>query len=266
MNLLYLTPINFYGRVIDQNGTPVGGAKIEFCANTIPFGEGEKFGATSDAMGNFAVEDRHGRSLYVSVTKSGYYRVPETRGKLGSYGSFAYGSDIGRGIHSPSKTSPVIFVLRKAGTLEPLVVRSDVRVPLAPDGTTYPVSLRQSRGGDHRILLSCRSEAESGGPFDWSFEVKVEDGELTERIDNFAFEAPDSGYRASDSLAMSSSLSPKKWKDRVSRDYFIRFHDGTVARAKLEVYAGAKPHVWLNSHFNPKAGSCNLEAGPPNQE
>jgi hypothetical protein len=265
MNLLYLTPIAFYGRVVDQNGVPVEGAKIEFSANTVPFGDGEKFGTISDGAGNFQVTGKHGRSLFVGVSKNGYYRLPETTGKPGSSGAFAYGSDLGYGVHSPSKASPVIFVLRKAGPVEPLVARHEIKVPLVPDGTVYPVSLRQSRGTDHRILLSCHSEAmpESGGAFDWSFDVKVEDGELADRTDDFAFEAPTSGYRAEDSVAMSRGLPPEKWKDRVSKSYFIRFNDGTAARATVDFHAGAKPHVWLDSYLNPKPGSRNLEAGPP---
>ena len=265
MNLLYLTPITFYGRVIDQNGAPVDGAKVEFSANTVPFGDGEKFGTISDSAGNFQVTGKHGRSLFVGVSKVGYYRLPENKGKPGSSGAFAYGSDLGYGVHSPTKASPVIFVLRKAGPVEPLVARHEIKVPLVPDGTLYPVSLRQSRGTDHRIILSCRSEAmaESGGSFDWSFEITIEDGELADRTDDFAFEAPTSDYRAADSVTMNKSLPPEKWKDRVTKSYFIRFRDGTVARANLDVHAGAKPHVWLDSYFNPKPGSRNLEVGPP---
>jgi len=267
MNLLYLTPITFYGLVIDQNGTPVDGAKVEFSANTVPFGNGEKFGTISDGAGNFQITGKHGRSLFVSVSKDGYYKLPEIKGKPGSSGAFAYGSDLGYGVHSPSKTSPVVFMLRKVGPVEPLVARHEIKVPLVPDGTVYPVSLRQSRGTDHRILLSCRSEAmpESGGSFDWSFEIKVEDGELSDRTDDFAFESPTTGYRASDSIAMSKGLPPDKWKDRVSKSYFIRFNDGTAARATVDFHAGAKPHVWLDSYLNPKPGSRNLEAGPPIQ-
>ncbi|MCW0217111.1 MAG: carboxypeptidase-like regulatory domain-containing protein, partial [Prosthecobacter sp.] len=229
MNLLYLTPISFYGRVMDQNGAPVDGAKVEFSANTVPFGDGEKFSTTTDGSGNFEITGKHGRSLYVGVSKSGYYRVPEMKGAASSSGFFAYGSDLGDGVHTPSKKSPVIFILRKAGTLEPLVARRGIKVPLMPDGTEYAVSLQQSQGTNHRIVLSCRSEAmpEAGGAFDWSFEVKVEDGELADRTDDFAFEVPMSGYRLADSMAMSKSLSSEKWKDRVSKSYFIRFRDGT---------------------------------------
>lgn len=265
MRLLYLTPISFYGRVVDQTGAAVSGANIRLSANTTPWGEGDKFATVSDGNGNFEVTGKHGLALHVRVMKDGYYQVPSSKDNLGSSGGFDFGGDYGKGVHSPSKASPVIFVLRKAGPVEPLVARHEIKVPLAPDGTVYPVSLRQSRGTDHRILLSCRSEAmpESGGSFDWSFEIKVEDGELADRTDDFAFESPTTGYRASDSIAMSKGLPPEKWKDRVSKNYFIRFNDGTAARATVDFHAGAKPHVWLDSYLNPKPGSRNLEAGPP---
>ena len=265
MKLLYLTPITFYGRVIDQNGAPVSGATIKFSANTSPWGEGDKFTSVGDQNGYFEVTGKHGLALHVRVTKDGYYELPKSGNLLGSSGGFDFGGDYGNGVHSPSKSAPVIFMLRKAGTLEPLIARHEIRVPLAGDGTVYPVSLRQSRGVSHRILLSCRSDAmpESGGAFDWSFYVKIEDGELADRTDAFAFEAPNSDYRAADSVAMNKSLPPDKWKDRVTKSYFIRFRDGTAARANLDVHAGAKPHVWLDSFFNPKPGSRNLEAGPP---
>ena len=265
MKLLYLTPIAFYGRVIDQNGVPVSGATVRFSANTSPWGEGEKFTSVTDESGLFEVTGKHGLALHVRVMKDGYYQLQTSENQRGSSGGFDFGGDYGKGVHSPSKSAPVIFMLRKAGSLEPLIGRHEIKVPLLPDGTVYPVSLRQSRGTDHRIILSCRSDVmpESGGAFDWSFEIKIEDGELADRTDDFAFEAPTSGYRAADSVAMNKSLPSERWKDRVTKSYFIRFRDGTAARATLDVHAGAKPHVWFDSYLNPKAGSRNLEAGPP---
>lgn len=267
MNLLYLTPISFYGRVVDQNGNPVEGAKINFSANTVPWGRGEKFSTKSDGGGNFGISGIHGRSLFVRVSKEGCYQMPGTESMAGSSGDFDFGSDLGKGMHSPSKSSPVVFMLRKAGTLEPLIARKGLRVPLQPDGTVYPVSLRRSQGAENRIRLSCRSERmpESGGAFNWSYEVTFENGELIERTDEFDFEAPTNGYQQTDSGVMSKSLPGNQWKDRVVRNFFIRFQDGTYARVALEIHAGAKPFVTLDSYLNPKPGSRNLEAGPPVQ-
>ncbi len=263
--LLYFTPISFYGRVLDQNGVPVSGARVQFSVSTTPWEQPIKFNTISKSNGEFKLTGKHGLALFVGVAKDGYYQVPDSKGNRGSRHGFDYGRDYGKGIHSPSEASPVIFVLRRAGALEPLIARRGLRVPLVPDGTVYFVSLRKSRGADYRIALSCRSEwmPDSGGAFDWSFQIKVENGELVERTDGFAFEAPTSGYRPGDSIGMSKSLQQEQWKDRVIKSYFIRFYDGIAARATVEIHAGAEPHVWLDSYLNPRSGSRNLESGPP---
>lgn len=257
INLLYLTPIAFYGRVVDQSGAPVSGARVDASANNVPFGDGQKFDTVSGSSGEFAITGKHGRSLFVKVSKQ--------KGKAASLGTFAYGGDLGNGIHSPSKTKPVVFILRKAGILEPLIRRQNVRIPLSADGTMQAVSLRQSAGTDHKIVLSCTSEGmpAEGGTFNWSFKLQAENGLIVERTGRFDFEAPASGYEQSFSVNMTKALPLSEWKDQIEKSFFIVFEDNVSARVALEIHAGAEPVVWFESYMNPKAGSRNLEAGPP---
>jgi len=67
------TPIEFYGKVVDENTNPVSGAQIDFDANDTS-AEGTSFYHTqSDADGLFSIKNIQGKILGVKVNKEGYY-------------------------------------------------------------------------------------------------------------------------------------------------------------------------------------------------
>ena len=84
-------------------------------------------------------------------------------------------------------------------------------------------------------------------------------GGLLKREDAFAFEAPQEGYAASNTNDMPASLG-NQWRSFAERSYFIKFDDGTFARANLEMHAAGDHFVVWESFFNPKPGSRNLES------
>ena len=68
------TPIEFYGRVVDENTNPVAGASITFGWSELPTQEAARKTTTmSNAKGLFSLHDKRGPALDVWVGKEGYY-------------------------------------------------------------------------------------------------------------------------------------------------------------------------------------------------
>lgn len=78
------TPIEFFGKVVDEKEQPVAGALIEFAWTGTP----EKYGGdgvgkrtlTSDSNGMFSLTGVGGKGMTVYVSKEGYYRRSESNG------------------------------------------------------------------------------------------------------------------------------------------------------------------------------------------
>src|SRR6266850_1074150 len=70
-------PIDFYGKVLDENGNPVPGVEVHFNWSETPFDDGQKSSATeSDLNGLFSLTGQRGSILEVWTRKDGYY-VPK---------------------------------------------------------------------------------------------------------------------------------------------------------------------------------------------
>lgn len=114
------TPINFYGRVIDQYGDPVAGADVKLSANDkASGGRPSEISVTTDADGHFSIVGIVGITLAVEISKPGYRNVPRTTERAGSSGLFEYGLS-SRGSHESSPAARAIFALQKIGTLDRL--------------------------------------------------------------------------------------------------------------------------------------------------
>lgn len=110
--------ISFYGKVMDQNGNPVSGARV-FCHihHFSPKAE-DLFGAIkaceyeTDGQGRFAIENEIGRSLYFTkISKDGY----DDMKLLSTQRNFEYFT---KGVEKPfvaEKDAPIEFRLRKRG-------------------------------------------------------------------------------------------------------------------------------------------------------
>ena len=261
----FKTPINFFGRVLDQHGEPVAEADVRLSANDKAFGgQPTKYSRKTGAAGEFSITGIGGLTLAVEVSKPGYRVLPPVYRKTTSSGLFEYG--LSRGPYQSSEAAPTIFTLHKPGAIEPLVQVGEKNFRMARDGT--PVLIAVDPQGMHQVTVRCWNQ-ELQRPagqrqYDWRLEVSVSNGGLLARTDAFAFEAPLYGYLPSDTIEMPASLG-NQWRSFAERSYFIRFDDGTFARAKLEMHAAGDHFVAWESFFNPKAGSPNLESPPPEQ-
>src|SRR5271154_7173205 len=71
-------PINFWGKVVDQNGAPIAGATATFTLSSKAFAEDDsKLVVVTDAKGLFSLTGKTGMGISVWVSKDGYYSVPD---------------------------------------------------------------------------------------------------------------------------------------------------------------------------------------------
>jgi hypothetical protein len=257
----FATPISFFGKVVDQHGSPVPLTDVKMAANDkAGGGKPSEYTLKSDADGLFTIAGITGLTLSVEVSKPGYRVIPPADGKVTSSGVFEYGLSSIRGRHQPHKANPVLFTLRKPGNLESLQKVGQRNFRMQRDGTPLAISLDQK--GQHHLVLRCWNNdlqrAAGQRQYDWRFEAAVVNGGLI-LSDGVETEAPVEGYVTKDLLEMPSSLPPQEWRGFVERSYFIRFDDQTFARAKLEIHAAGDHFVAWESVFNSQPGSRNLE-------
>jgi hypothetical protein len=251
-------PIDFYGKVLDENSNAIAGASIRFSWSETPLEGGHKTSLTeSDTDGLFSLHGQRGASLQVWVSKDGYY-TPKP-----GFRAFNYALT---GHFLPEAQSPVVFRLRRKGAPEPLLrvagtglsTMSDY--PLSGDGTPTEVSLRDGRQapighGDLRVEVSVGEPLE-GSPrrLRWRCRVTIPGGGLVQVNDEFPFLAPQDGYRQTDEWIVDE----RNRMQAVEKKYYVRLHDGKFGLVTLRVVGTASPYFGLSSLVNP-SGSRNLE-------
>jgi hypothetical protein len=246
-------PINFHGRVVDENNSPVSAAKIQFSWTDLS-PAGSSAGTTVSALdGRFSLEKKSGRVLQVDVSKDGFYKVRGERLR-----SFDYAGFWEANYYEPDPARPVVFHLRHKGAGEAL--GGEAQPPVSPDGTPVRVDLLNGGrvSGDGQVEITGVTNTEKYPPrlFDWEASVAVPDGGLIEHDLEFPFEAPDHGYLPKMEFKMQANA--PDWKRVVEKSYFIRF--GTPPRyGRIHVrFNGASQKVFLSYAVNP-SGSRNLE-------
>ncbi|MEY2512497.1 MAG: hypothetical protein QOE26_3260 [Verrucomicrobiota bacterium] len=247
-------PINFYGRVVDQNGYPVSAAKIEFGWTDLSASGSSAQTTFSSADGTFSLQGRKGRVLEVDVSKDGFYKVRSERLK-----SFDYAGFWEANYYEADPARPVIFSLRRKGPGEILSV-GETQPPVSADGTPVRLDLldsgRASPTGQIEIAAVTNTEKYPPRRFDWRASITVHDGGLKEHDLEFPFEAPQDGYKPTIELVMPEG-SPD-WKRVVEKGYFIRFGNPPKYGRIYIRFNGAAQKAYLRYTINP-TGSRNLE-------
>jgi hypothetical protein len=153
------TPIEFYGKVVDENTNPVANANIYFVWTDLsPQGNSER-NVTSDQDGLFDLRNVKGKVLTVEVSKQGYYSY-----KNYPVGFFYAGKNEN---FVPDVNNPVLFFLRKKGVGTQLVtsesgIRPDFPIRIPKDGQPVEVNLLQRQVGSSGDLRISHIE-----PSDW---------------------------------------------------------------------------------------------------
>ena len=251
---LWQAPIEFYGKVVDENSNAVAGANITFHWVEVPAMEGNRTtNMESDTEGLFSLRGQSGPDLIVSVSKEGYYTSKSTPD------GFHYA--LANEIYHPDPQNPVIFSLRKKGVGENLIkVKQNYRVPR--DGTPLGIDLTTGKaiiGGSGNFVVQCWTDDQgkrSGQRYDWRCLVTIPSGGLVLSDEEFAFLAPENGYALTNEIVMPADR--PDWRNDVDLKFFYRLANGRYGRMTFSMIAGGDHFCMIDSVLNP-SGSRNLE-------
>lgn len=185
--------IQFYGKIVDQNGEPVSGVTIDYSGvrNILASGSGPGIVESNDS-GEFFISNARGESLrFDKLTKSGYQFA-----NLKSFETLAKNvSNAEQSWETYTKDNPFIFKAWKINRFPK--VKKDVGVPLMfqPDGRLYTLSMLETNDqfsegkmdGDIYFSFSRNQD-------DWAVDMTAVDGGFIETDDEFTLMAPDAGY------------------------------------------------------------------------
>jgi hypothetical protein len=248
-------PIDFYGKVVDENSNPIAGVTIHFRWSEKPTDDGMKAADTqSDAYGLFSLHGSKGRSLTVWFNKDDYYSSHKGQE------TFLYA--LGQDIYSPDPFNPTIFDLHHKGKAESLIaVKQNYRLPR--DGTPVAINLttgKESPMGTGNIVVQCWTDDQGKSPgqkYDWHCIISIPGGGLVISDREFDFEAPESGYIPSTEINMPSDR--QGWQDDVDLKFFYELADGHYGKMTFSMIAGGNHFCMIDSVLNP-SGSPNLQS------
>ena len=247
-------PIEFYGKVVDENSNAVAGAKVDFHWVEIPAEDGNRTTNTqSDTKGLFSLHGQLGPHLSVSVSKDGYY--------ASHYWQRGFNYSLGPDIITPDPRNPIVFSLRKKGTPESLVaLNCSYRIPR--NGTPVGIDLTTGKavtGGSGNFVVQCWTDDQgkrSGQRYDWHCLVTIPSGGLVLSDEEFAFLAPENGYALTNEIVMPADR--PDWRNDVDLKFFYRLANGRYGRMTFSMIAGGDHFCMIDSVLNP-SGSRNLE-------
>lgn len=251
------TPIQFYGKVVDENTNPVAGAQIDFSCNDISETGTSNYKSTSDERGMFSIQEISGKLLTVNVTKEGYYTSKQDND------SYYYA---GQNVNfSPDIYNPVLFHLRKKGNGASLITVSYPGfahiAQLHRDGTPIELDLlngSQAATGTGQLKLEFwkSTSVSKNKNFDWKLQLSAPGGGLVPTDEEFDFQAPANGYQPSIVIDMPATNSA--WQAELNTKFYIQLANGNYGR--VQVYILPRNGAFtVQSAINPD-GTLNLES------
>jgi hypothetical protein len=242
--------VDTYGKVVDQNGQPVVGAKVQGYVD-LGFGDSEKHDTETDAKGQFHFLGLHGKGLGIGLQKKGYeygYKIPYQR----------------PGDYLPDLNNPVVITMWKLRGAEPMT-HSKLHAYIPCDGSVTKFDLltgKKNPDGDLIVNLTRNPlNIDRRRPFNWSVTLEIPNGGFQE-ITNLLYpnEAPTEGYQSKMTLNFPTNM--VGWQSSFNHAYYFKSKDGQIyGRMDIEIMADFQPPPTLfdvEIYANP-AGSRNLE-------
>lgn len=252
------TNINFFGKVIDQNGNGVAGVGIHYHVSKSGIynesGEikntDERNKTLSDVAGKFEIRGAKGLTLSIGPLEKAGYRD-------GSKSPRSYGYKGTPELHSSDPNKPVEFVIVRDDVPKTKEIyqkrlrfawnQGEVRIPLG------------NKLGDIIIVPSRMKKSEELRDFDWNVKVNMEQAELISLGEYYAPIAPDAGYQSS--FEYGTSKGDDKIPGGASKTLAFKTTDGFYGIVRLSVYPDREDfgvNGSLNVRINP-SGARNLD-------
>jgi hypothetical protein len=247
-------PQDIYGKVIDQDGTPVSGAIVEgkiMVYTGYMHSSYQKLSTETDADGRFSFIGIHGAKLGIWPKLDGYfYNLKQPSKRPDDY--------------QPDPNNPVVFHMWKIHGAEPLVGKNiESSVPLDGTPATFDLATgKKSANGDVQITMTRFPLQRPPGlvhPYDWHVKIEMTGGGLMPESDAYQYRAPDTGYQPSWSFEMSSNNVP--WKNQLEQDFYIQDSKGKYGHMHVDLTTtskSAETGITIQTTLNP-SGSKNLE-------
>ena len=261
---LFNFPVNFWGKVVDENGSPLAGATVQVILYDDPTGgysgiKPTKIKTRSDAKGNFSILGKFAAGVSVNVSLSGYKPYYDSKTRENRSRVLMPYSDrrSDQKIKYSTVTEPTVLVLQKKGELSDLVYIEKVRQEISPEGVNLNIQLEKK---GHTIELNLRCLSSVHQPFnyekyDWEAEVGVKGGSIQEIKDISSQVAPEDGYLQAFKFKMPAKHA--KWSRESpsnKRDFWIQLDEGGYVRAQIKFVTGRKHlvyvHAWINADGN----------------
>ncbi len=251
-------PIEFYGKIIDQDGTPVPNVKISLRV----FSKLERYKREielfSDYDGLFSLSGVTGTSLHIEkLEKEGYIE----RNRTGTFDYAKY-----KPIHNPNINNPLIIRIWRKGETEPLI-REETKIKIIGDNSKFYTDLisgttSQELTDNADLIIQMKiDKPDTKGLYNWSISIGAVNGGLIDNDDEFLYQAPESGYRQNMDMFFDKTY---RWSDDAYKKIYLKSRNGQVyAKLKVSIlaYQSGKGLIRISSTINPN-GSGNLEYDP----
>jgi hypothetical protein len=245
-----------YGKVVDQDGQPVGGVKIRAALES-RFGDDKEYDATTDAQGLFHFLRLHGTGLDIIPEKEGYDFDPKLPCGLRPE------------LYVPDPKNPLIITMWKRHGGEPMEhIQIDSDVPCDGGVKKFDLLSNTQNGTGDLIVKLTRNPLNvvRRKPFNWSVTLEVTNGGIQDVTDLYPNEAPENGYQPVMTLDFPTNM--VGWQSNVKRAYYFKSKGGQVyGRMAIHVRADRpQPPTYFDAEIyaNP-TGSRNLEFDPAKQ-
>jgi hypothetical protein len=254
------TPIDFWGKVVDQDGKPLEGVTADMTIDGDT--ENKRYLARSDKNGLFELINKKGSKVRVTVSREGY--VPTADEKIGTNVSER---DIYYAIKAmplyapPTQENPQIFMLRKKNPIANLAYFKGEEAIQNTSGQSQKFSLKNTTRSIE-LVICCWSSCPvpfTYDKYDWRTEIEILNGKLKTIDELEPITAPTSGYQQVFKIDMPNN-NKNGWKSSTirTRDFWIQFDDGTYAKARIEVHTGRSNEVDIEVWYN-LDGTNNFE-------
>jgi hypothetical protein len=258
--------IEFYGKVVDQAGTPLPDVAVYVSVlyNTGLTSGMVKRETKTDTQGLFSISGMTGRTLGIGLDKPGYEYD-------GEKGPFHFTELVGeKDRYTPDRKAPVIMTMWKLQGAEPLIHFEQRGYPVPPTGSAVRIDLKTGKhvevGGDI-VVTFWHDEAEAGQRlkrYAWKAELAVPDGGLIPSTSRRMYLAPESGYEST--IIVSQTGKEPEYEIGSEKTYYLKTGSGQYARVSIHLTTDTstkyESYVVLTWWLNPKVGNRNLEFDP----